>query len=290
MTRYIKLIACILTLAVILALGVSAKVQLIDLDQLNEYTGGVSIELVTSATEHIEGEGAIRSSSPELIIVQAQFMPTNIEKYAMDGGLHFWLYLEDADALNGNGQIELTSSGTCDVEETTWHIYDISYEDGWNEIWLPFYNCGQDELNYAACNFFRIYNFVDYDTYMIVDDISVGLREDFPTLDSDEKLYDNVDETEPETKAPLLGNIDDHEDTASDDASEEDEYVDEGYAGMDGAGAIEDRAEEESTTGNNPLLYVGVVVFSALAIIATVFVVFVRNYREEEPEEPKQDE
>ena len=66
--------------------------------------------------------------------------------------------------------------------------------------------------------------------------------------------------------------------------------MDEGYAGMDGAGAIEDRAEEESTTGNNPLLYVGVVVFAALAIIATVFVVFVRNYKEEEPEEPKQDE
>ncbi len=290
MTRYIKQFACILTLALILTLTASAKIQLADLDQMTDYTGGVSVEVVSSSSEHIEGDGALRSSSSELIIVQVQFMPANIDAYALDGGLHFWLYLEDADALNGNGQIELTSSGTCDIEETTWNIYDVAYEDGWNEVWLPFYNCSQDAMNYYACNYFRIYNFVDYDTYMIVDDISVGMREDFPTLDSDEKPYDKLVETEAETKAPLMGNIDDHE--GEDEALDDEEYVDEGYAGLDGAGAIEDRVEEESATGNNPLLYVGVVVFSSLCVIATAFVVFVRKYKDEEPadEEPKQDE
>lgn len=291
MIRPIKTIACVLTLAIFLAISVSAKVQLHSFDQIDGGVGGMNVTLVSSKTEHIEGTGALRSSSDNLLIVQATFNPVNLEKYAADGGLHFWLYIEDADALDGNGQIELTSSGTCDVEETHWFIYSSPYEDGWNEMWFPFYASEVDEMNYAACNYFRIYNYLYYDTYMIVDDISIGLRSDFPTLDSEEKPYDSFTKLESDTKAPLLGNIDEHE-TVYDQSEDEAEAFEDGYAGLDGAGAIEDRIETEDTSGNNPILYVGVIVFSAVAVIATVFVVFVRQYHDEDepPKESKQDE
>lgn len=279
----VKRFLCMTVLVLLLTFTVSAKVQLSSMDEITETTGGVNVEVVTAASEHIEGKGALRSSSDSLLIVEVSFTPTDIEAYAMDGGLHFWLYLEDADALDGNGQIELTSSGTCDIEETHWFLYDFAYEDGWNEIWFPFYTCETDEMNYAACNYFRIYNFLYYDTYMIVDDISIGMREDFPTLDSQEKPDDTLLSDEKETQAPLVDDM--HVDNGNADYGNDDSGIagnDDDYAGVDGEGAIEDRIEEEETTGNDPMLYVGVVVFSAVAVIATGLVVFSRLYREED--------
>ena len=36
--------------------------------------------------------------------------------------LHVWIYIEDAEKLTGDGQLELTSSGVCDVDEISWSL------------------------------------------------------------------------------------------------------------------------------------------------------------------------
>lgn len=70
--------------------------------------------------------------------------------------LEFDLYLSHPDLFEKAGEcaIELTSSGTCDIEECFWYPDDQPLEKGWNHIALPI-SSGACRMNHL--NFFRIY-------------------------------------------------------------------------------------------------------------------------------------
>jgi hypothetical protein len=80
--------------------------------------------------------------------------------------LEFWFYVSDKDALATAGfadtGIELTSSGTCDDEETNWRVIENILpqvtQNGWNEIRLPFSTGGKNgETDWSRLNFFRLF-------------------------------------------------------------------------------------------------------------------------------------
>ena len=75
-----------------------------------------------------------------------------------DGYLHFWLYVKDADIISG-GQIELTSSGEPDKQETSWNVGGLDLKDGWNELYLPVSEANRagGGANFTNLNYLRVY-------------------------------------------------------------------------------------------------------------------------------------
>lgn len=82
----------------------------------------------------------------------------------------FWVFIANDKYLSGNGQIELTSSGTNDQQEKNWIFAKSSLEDGgyetgkWNKIELAFSkasNSGDVTLDVSNVNYFRLYNIAD---------------------------------------------------------------------------------------------------------------------------------
>ena len=89
-----------------------------------------------------EGTGSIRIDYKNtLVIYQQSFLPTDAEAYQHFGYLHMWIYVEDVAEFQKGGQIELTSSGMCDVGEKNWNYSSIT-QKGWNEIYLPLASAG----------------------------------------------------------------------------------------------------------------------------------------------------
>ena len=80
---------------------------------------------------------------------RAKFPEVDIIGYVIDAGF--------ADT-----GIELTSSGTCDDEETNWRVIENILpqvtQNGWNEIRLPFSTGGKNgETDWSRLNFFRLF-------------------------------------------------------------------------------------------------------------------------------------
>ena len=80
--------------------------------------------------------------------------------------VEFWFYISDASKLDQftGAQIELTSSGKCDVEEATWNIpasWDSiivgEAKDGWNLIRLDIHKQTDNGAKWNNINFFRMY-------------------------------------------------------------------------------------------------------------------------------------
>ena len=71
----------------------------------------------------------------------------------------FDLYVSSADnfyCITGGNSLELTSSGTCDVEETAWNLNSLEVVDGWNEIALGLPENGEG-CDFSRVNFMRLY-------------------------------------------------------------------------------------------------------------------------------------
>jgi hypothetical protein len=86
--------------------------------------------------------------------------------------LSFWLYVSDPAYFDGNGQIEITSSGGPDTDEYSWDMSSLGLSTGWNELVLPISSAtklGDPDLN--AINYFRIYQPLSGTITAKVDDI-----------------------------------------------------------------------------------------------------------------------
>ncbi len=79
------------------------------------------------------------------------------------GHLHFKLYISDVNAFNDySGQLELSSSGTCDQQEICWLCSEfLKYcHNGWNDIVLDLSRCSAyaADFDLSNLNWFRLYN------------------------------------------------------------------------------------------------------------------------------------
>lgn len=88
------------------------------------------------------------------------------------GYLSLWLYVSDPASFDGNGQIEITSSGGPDTDEYAWGMLSLGLTAGWNELVLPIASAtksGNPDLN--AINFFRVYQDLSASITAKIDDI-----------------------------------------------------------------------------------------------------------------------
>lgn len=104
--------------------------------------------------------------------LQANFPKSvDLSRYHEDGYLHFWLYLPES-ALSTEFHLELSSAGVNDTDEIEFSFgpgsryYDMTFQTGWNELWLPLFGAGASAsntagkpgyMNFAAVNFLRLY-------------------------------------------------------------------------------------------------------------------------------------
>lgn len=98
-------------------------------------------------------------------VISSAFSPIDLTRFSR-GYLHAFVYADDPSAV-GDGQIELSSSGTCDVNELNWSFGGAVSESGWNELWLEIRGGGSTggTIDFSAVNFFRIYSLDTIDLY-----------------------------------------------------------------------------------------------------------------------------
>ena len=100
--------------------------------------------------------------------LQGSFNAVNISEYK-NGYLHFYLYCSDISLIGTAGQIEMTSSGDCDVNELNWNISQHVTKSGWNDVWLDLRMAGSTggEFDFTNFNYLRIYNINSTATFYI---------------------------------------------------------------------------------------------------------------------------
>ena len=157
---------CLVLLAVLLAVGISLTVNALDRDKVitNCDTNGGWVGVSVDTGEKTEGQASLaatfRPKETGGIVISYNFAAVNA------GGLNtleFDLYLSDPEVFEhaGDCSIELTSSGTCDVQETSWSPQAIPLTEGWNHLVLPI---RKGSCITSRINFFRIYG-VGMDAY-----------------------------------------------------------------------------------------------------------------------------
>ena len=115
-----------------------------------------------------EGAQSIYSKGNHNLQVESTFDPVDISM-AMDGEdtvFGFWVYIVNEKFFtDADGQIELTSSGACDVEELAWTfgakvLSDAGFVSGkWNRVELSFAQAsrGGGDFRPENVSFFRLY-------------------------------------------------------------------------------------------------------------------------------------
>jgi len=109
------------------------------------------------------------------------------EPYNLDEADYLYIryYIEDPEAYANNGQIEITSSGTCDAQEYNWDLGTMDMEPGWNEWQVDIFS-GRETggmPDFEKINYFRIYFFTDGENLVALDYVGFGgENEDFSSL------------------------------------------------------------------------------------------------------------
>lgn len=178
--KFIKFSLMVIALFAILAISASAKITVIDnMDDITPWTGNGVVALETENIK--EGTGAIRSDDATLLQIQRNFTePLDLSAYEDDGVISVWIYVDNIDTFAfRDNQLEFTSSGNCDVEESAVNIGNEWFEQGWNHFLFTMGDFGSYDADWSRINFIRAYKFVEGDNYWIWDDLKIGLESDF---------------------------------------------------------------------------------------------------------------
>ena len=75
-----------------------------------------------SSQYKIEGIGSWKWQTTSIqAILEGKFESIDVSEYK-NGYLHFYIYCSDVSKMGDAGQIEITSSGTCDINEYNWNV------------------------------------------------------------------------------------------------------------------------------------------------------------------------
>lgn len=132
---------------------------LLDFDTLKGLSSDGTMTLSEKEGGYKEGIAAVSVKNPTLVWVSANMNPTDITEYR-NGKISFWMYIDNAASVRGGKiVVELTSSGTCDINEIAWSIPGDSLNTGWNEVTLSLASVNKTggEIDYSKVNYFRIY-------------------------------------------------------------------------------------------------------------------------------------
>lgn len=169
--------AVLFTLIAIIAMSVCAS-ALVVIDNMDD---GGAYGAVTERVNIIEGAGAISKKANNGTIVIERTLDPRVDISAYRGVGYVWLhlYIESVENMSDiPGQLELTSSGRCDVEETSWNISKNMLKDGWNTLYLPFESPGENNADLARINYVRVYIHITGTNKVMLDELSVGTEEE----------------------------------------------------------------------------------------------------------------
>ena len=96
-------------------------------------------------------------ASAGLMAVQQTFAtPLDLSAYCQSGYLHMDIYVEDASSFDSHAYLELTSSGTYDVDEIQFSFYG-HLQDGWNRLSFKLKDGSAiGSIDWSAINFSRL--------------------------------------------------------------------------------------------------------------------------------------
>ena len=138
-------------------------------DVTNLWEGSNAISVNTE--EKKEGVAAISMTGSGTDWFKKKFSQTDVG-IDESGWFSFWLYISDVSRFNGDGQVELTSSGVPDMDEYSWPLASLGLSNGWNHVKLQISAAGKTgSPDLKAISFFRIYQFLSGEVTAILDDL-----------------------------------------------------------------------------------------------------------------------
>ncbi|WP_159621646.1 glycosyl hydrolase family 28-related protein [Ruania rhizosphaerae] len=154
----------------------SPGVTLSSADSLEDWETGWGNVLSLNTDEYQEGSASIELTDGGN---EVQFMlnldPVDTGLSRDEAVLEFWYWVEDVSALgDGEGRVELTSSGGPDSDQYEWRMIDLipNLNDGWNLVSLDLANAGvAGDPDLSAINFFRLFNFSPEPISVRIDDL-----------------------------------------------------------------------------------------------------------------------
>jgi hypothetical protein len=173
--RVLKALTAVAIVSLIMALSASALTVIDNMDNGSPYSAR------TEKKDMIEGAGAVSSSGTGgTIVLQRTLKPTvDISEYRGTGYARLYLYIESVENMSDTaGQLELTSSGICDNEETSWNISKNMLKDGWNTLYLSFESPGENAANLSAINYVRVYIHITGKNKVMLDELAVGTEDE----------------------------------------------------------------------------------------------------------------
>lgn len=124
---------------------------------VNILKGISNAEVSTKSGTFVEGTGSFKIDFPTGAGSFVLKNPVDLTTYK-DGYVHISLYVNDVSVLTQNFVLELTSSGTFDVEEAAFIIPYSELSNGWNHLWLAFdASVLTGTPDFKAINYLRIY-------------------------------------------------------------------------------------------------------------------------------------
>lgn len=124
---------------------------------VNILKGIMNAEVSVKPGTFVEGTGSFYLNLPEGAASFVFAKPIDLTDYT-DGYVHLSLFVKDVSLLKQNFTLELTSSGTFDIQEAAFIIPYTELSNGWNDLWLSFntvYKTGNPD--YSAINYLRLY-------------------------------------------------------------------------------------------------------------------------------------
>ena len=116
----------------------SANAKKKTLFNCDSWTSPFNVSYNSKSQYVMEGRGSWRWKTTTF---EGSFTSIDISEYKQ-GYLHFYLYCDDISKIGTDGQIEITSSGRCDVNEYNWNLMQYVTKSGWNEVWLDLWGAG----------------------------------------------------------------------------------------------------------------------------------------------------
>jgi hypothetical protein len=173
--KVLAIICCLVLLSSIIVFNSTVQAASTTIDKCDSVTGWTGSNSVTlDTTNKKEGTGCLTRTGSGTDWFKKTFSPAiNSGVTESNGYVHLWLYVSDATKLAATGaQLEITSSGSPDVNEYAWNLLSAGLVTGWNELNLKISNATKiGTPNLAAINFIRVYYFLTASITCRLDDV-----------------------------------------------------------------------------------------------------------------------
>ena len=104
---------------------------------------------------------SVTGSKGDVLLSRSYRTPVNVRATPEKAHLCLWFYLSDVNALDLSqpGMLEITSSGTCDADESAWPLSGMGLHDGWNFLDLKLSDAtATGTIDLTHVNYLRIYH------------------------------------------------------------------------------------------------------------------------------------